>query len=403
MSSDISSKYNIIDDIDIPDTMQQAWQKTVDLMAEIIQVPAGLIMRVHPWEIEVFIRSHTPHNVYEAGERAKLNTGLYCETVMDTQRELLVANALQDPLWDHNPDISLGMVSYCGLPLVWPDGRIFGTICILDARENRYKQLYRRLLEQFRDSVQLGLQMVYENQMLQQTQQALERSNAQLTAANAELEAFTYAVSHDLRAPLRALDGFSEALLEDYGDKLDDSGKTYLRYLREGSQDMSRLIDGLLTLSRSTRGELEYATVDLSALAEEVLHELRANEPQRQVVCRVTPRLQAHGDRRLLKTALRNLLGNAWKYTANRIDACIEFSTIQKDGKIVYCISDNGAGFDMTYADKLFQPFQRLHKNTEFSGMGIGLATVQRIIHRHGGTIRGEGAPGKGAKFFFTL
>ena len=231
----------------------------------------------------------------------------------------------------------------------------------------------------------------------------VQARTAELEAANRELDTFAYSVSHDLRAPLRALDGFSEALTEDYKDKLDETGKTYLCYLRDGSRDMARLIDGLLSLSRSTRGELEYTTVDLSALAENIVRELRAGEPQRQVDCRIVPGLRAQGDLRLLKTVLRNLLGNAWKYTVKQHDACIELSAAQEGDKTIYCISDNGAGFDMRYADKLFQPFQRLHSTTEFSGAGIGLATVQRIIHRHGGTIRGEGIPGQGARFFFSL
>lgn len=225
----------------------------------------------------------------------------------------------------------------------------------------------------------------------------------ELEIANQELEAFTYSVSHDLRAPLRAIDGFSEALLEDYTDKLDEEGKTYLRYLQDGTRDMSELIDGLLKLSRSTRGELSRKPVDLSALVKTVVAELRQAEPEQQVVVQVAADMQVDADPRLLKVVLENLIGNAWKYSSQTADAAIEVGVEEQEGETVYFIKDNGAGFDMAFADKLFQPFQRLHRADEFSGTGIGLATVERIIHRHGGRIWAEAAVGEGASFYFTL
>lgn len=239
---------------------------------------------------------------------------------------------------------------------------------------------------------------------LNQTLEArvVERTR-ELDLANKEMEAFTYSVSHDLRAPLRAIDGFSEALLDEYEDKLDEEGKTFLRYLQEGSRDMSELIDGLLKLSRSTRGEMVREPVDLSSLAATVVAELDRAEPERQVAVHIAQNLKADADPRLLKVVLENLLGNAWKYTARTADASIAFGAEQQDGETVFLVRDNGAGFDMAYANKLFLPFQRLHKSGEFPGTGIGLATVQRIINRHGGRIWGEGAVGKGASFYFTL
>jgi len=225
----------------------------------------------------------------------------------------------------------------------------------------------------------------------------------ELELANRELEAFTYSVSHDLRAPLRAIDGFSEALLEEYEDKLDDEGKTYLRYLQEGSHEMSDLIDGLLMLSRSTRGELYLEQVDLSAMAGTVIADLRKAEPERRVTVRVAAGVEVCADPRLLKVVLENLLGNAWKYTSKRSDARVEFGVEDKEKETVYFVRDNGAGFDMAYADKLFLPFHRLHKSDEFPGIGIGLATVQRIIHRHCGLIWADSAVGEGATFYFTL
>ncbi len=230
----------------------------------------------------------------------------------------------------------------------------------------------------------------------------IERTR-ELELANREMEAFTYSVSHDLRAPLRAIDGFSVALLEDYADRLDDDGKTYLRYLREGSREMSDLIDGLLNLSRSTRGELAIERVDLSSMADTVVNELRKAEHDRRVSVRIAPGVEAVADRRLLRVVMENLIGNAWKYTSRNSDGCIEFSIETVQDETVYLVRDNGAGFDMAYRSKLFLPFQRLHKTTEFPGIGIGLATVERIIHRHQGRIWAEGAVGAGATFFFTL
>ncbi len=230
----------------------------------------------------------------------------------------------------------------------------------------------------------------------------IERTR-RLEATNRELEAFTYSVSHDLRAPLRAINGFTEALLEDYGGLLDEEGKAYLYYLKDGSRDMKVLIEGLLKLSRSTRGELVRESVDLSALINSVVKELRQAEAERQVTVDVTPNIEVDTDPALLKVVMENLLGNAWKYTEQTADATIAFVVEVQEGKSVYVVRDNGAGFDMAYVDKLFLPFQRLHKADEFSGAGIGLATVQRIIHRHGGRIWAQGVVGEGAIFYFTL
>lgn len=227
--------------------------------------------------------------------------------------------------------------------------------------------------------------------------------NAQLKAVNKELEAFSYSVSHDLRAPLRHIDGFSQALSEEYAGAFDDKGKNYLRRMRGASQRMGELIDDLLRLSRVTRAEMRHERVSLSDLARTVAEELQKTEPDRRVEWAIAPRLAAEGDRPLLRVALENLLGNAWKFTRNRPGAKIEFGMIRREGRSAYFVRDDGAGFDMAYAGKLFSPFQRLHREEEFPGTGIGLATVQRIVHRHGGRIWAEGAVGRGATVFFTL
>jgi len=231
----------------------------------------------------------------------------------------------------------------------------------------------------------------------------LRQYAAQLEAANAELDAFAYSVSHDLRAPLRGIDGFSQALLEDYQARLDDTGRGYLRRVRAGTQRMAQLIDDLLALSRVTRAEFRRERLDLSGLAETTAAELRRSTPRRDVEFVIAPGITVDGDARLLQIVLENLLGNAWKYTGKCARARIEFGVSRQDGKVSYYVRDNGAGFDMTYASKLFGAFQRLHTSGEFEGTGIGLATVQRIVHRHGGRVWAEGAVGQGATFYFTL
>jgi len=226
----------------------------------------------------------------------------------------------------------------------------------------------------------------------------------QLEAANKEMEAFSYSVSHDLRAPLRSIDGFSQILQEDYQDQLDAEARGYLERIRNGTRRMGQLIDDLLNLSRINRRELVRADKDLSELCLKALEELAQASPERQVQVAVQPDMRVQADHQLLQAALANLLGNAWKFTARSGAARIEVGELPAAaGSQTFFIRDNGAGFDMAYADKLFQPFQRLHTEREFEGSGIGLAIVQRIIHRHGGRIWAEGTPGEGATFFFSL
>jgi PAS domain S-box-containing protein len=233
-------------------------------------------------------------------------------------------------------------------------------------------------------------------------QRVIERT-AQLVAVNKELEAFSYSVSHDLRAPLRAIDGFSHALLEDYNEQLPDEAQHFLARIRAGTQRMGQLIDDMLNLSRLTREEMRIETVDLSRIARALVNELQEAEPARQVEVVIADGLQAQGDIRLMRAALYNLFANAWKFTGKKADACIEFGVMQANGKPTFFVRDNGVGFDMAYADKLFGAFQRLHTQSEFEGTGVGLATVQRVIHRHGGKVWADSVPGEGATFYFTI
>ena len=232
---------------------------------------------------------------------------------------------------------------------------------------------------------------------------SLRQRTVELENSVAELEAFSYSVSHDLRAPLRSIDGFSQILLEDYHQQVDKEGQDCLRRIRAASQNMGQLIDALLQLSRVIRGELQREPVDLSLLVLSTAALIQKSEPSRRVRFHVVSGLQVRGDRRLLGVALQNLLQNAWKFTARNPDPTVEFGSMPKDGKTAYYVRDNGIGFDMTYVNKLFTPFQRLHAKEQFEGTGIGLATVQRVIKRHGGQVWAEGAVGKGATFYFSL
>jgi signal transduction histidine kinase len=231
----------------------------------------------------------------------------------------------------------------------------------------------------------------------------VQQRTAELSAANEELESFAYAVSHDLRAPLRAMWGFCDALIEDYSEGVPAEAREYLQHVIDGSRHLAEIIDGLLALSRSTRGDLRRDAIDLSAMAEKILRDMARVEPERRITWAIQPNLRAYGDSRMVDAVLRNLLGNAWKYTALRAEGLIRVYADHLDGEYLFCIEDNGAGFSMEHAEKLFLPFQRLHRQDEFQGLGIGLATVQRIIHRHGGKVSGAGVVGQGAKFRFSL
>ena len=257
---------------------------------------------------------------------------------------------------------------------------------------------------------ELGLLTDAFNQMLSQIQklnqeleQRVAKRTAELEIANKELEAFSYSVSHDLRAPLRAVDGFSQAVLEDYGAQLPEEGRHYLKTIREGAQRMGMLIDDLLTFSRLSRLPLKKQAVDMTSLAHEALHELNGQRDGRQIDVRINDLPRCEGDSALLKQVWINLLSNAIKYTQKREAAVVEVGSREDKGEKIYFVSDNGTGFDMKYAHKLFGVFQRLHRADEFEGTGVGLAIAQRVVHRHGGRIWAQAAVDRGAEFYFTV
>jgi signal transduction histidine kinase len=273
-----------------------------------------------------------------------------------------------------------------------------GAIGIYWAYHHQASATEVKLLQALADSTSVALESV---NLFAELEERVRERTAQLEATNRELEAFSYSVSHDLRAPLRSIDGFSAAVLQDAGDTLDASARGHLERVRRATQRMGQLIDDLLALSKTTRTELRRGEVDLSALAHEVVAELRVRDRERapRVQVSITPALRCVGDVHLLRAVLENLLGNAWKFTGKTEAARIEVGA--ETG--AFYVRDNGAGFDMAFASKLFAPFQRLHSTSEFPGTGVGLANVQRIVHRHGGRIWVESAVGQGATFRFTI
>jgi len=277
----------------------------------------------------------------------------------------------------------------------------------LGALTDSFNQMLGRIAQQNdelqRHAADLERRVEERTHELQERNDALRRNAAELLAANTELDAFAYSVSHDLRAPLRSIDGFSQILLEDYAGTLDAAGRESLQRVRAASQRMGTLIDDLLKLARVTRVEIRTEDVDLSSMAREIAAELQRATPERLVEFAIAPGLRTRGDARLLRVALDNLLRNSWKYTAKQPEPRIEFQSVDANGGQAFMVRDNGAGFDMQYADKLFGVFQRLHSPAEFEGTGVGLATVRRIITRHGGRIWAEAVVDRGATFYFIL
>jgi two-component system sensor histidine kinase/response regulator len=293
---------------------------------------------------------------------------------------IIFVTALDQAQTDMGRGYELGAVDFVFAPVV---------PAILRAKVGVFVDLYRAQQELRRYRTQL--------------EELVEERTTALTAINRELEAFSYSVSNDLRAPLLAFDGLSKALLEDYAGGLDDRAKDYLQRMRRASQRMGSVFEGLQSLFRVTSGEIHREQVDISSMAAESADEMRASNPEREVTVKIAPDLGVSGDARLMRILLGNLINNAWKFTGPKPDATIEVGCERVDGEDRQFVRDNGVGFDMLYSHKLFGAFQRLHSQSDFPGMGIGLATVRRIVNRHGGKCWAEGAVGEGATFYFVV
>ncbi|MGY3967257.1 GAF domain-containing sensor histidine kinase [Aeromonas enteropelogenes] len=430
------SKYPIAPEFEIPDSLRLSWQKTINLMAELFQVPAGLIMRVHPNEIEVFITSQTPDNCYPAGAREHLDSGLYCERVMDTRQELLVPNALKDPEWDHNPDIKLGMISYCGLPLCWPDGRIFGTICVLSREENDYGGLYRQLLWQFRDSVQQSMHTLYDNIRLHETQEDLEQHKARLTQTLdslkktqeelihtetlAALGAMVAGISHELNTPIGNALIATTALQERTRQLAAQLGaqtirRSTLEEFIKATQEMSELALQAITQSAKLVKSFKQVAIDqtsesrrsfeLKRLIDDNLANLKAGQGYDRVMMQNTV-----GEGLLCDTypgplsqVLLNLVHNAAVHGIGaRQDGRIVISAYQDKETIYLEVLDNGQGMAPNVLAHIFDHF--FTTTLGKGGSGLGLSICRRIATSVlGGSLTARSSPGEGSCFTLTF
>ncbi|MCC6878354.1 MAG: GAF domain-containing protein [Rhodocyclaceae bacterium] len=352
------------------------------------------------------------HRSYVSGGFEFRNLKTLFGHVMTSGRPVLSNSPAEDPRRGGLPPGHPPLNAFMGLPL-YRGTELVGMLGVAN-RPGGYDDTLVEHLQPFTvtcavliEAYRQSRQRQHAEQMLRQLNLELEdhvsRRTAELQASIKELENFSYSVSHDLRSPLRGINGFSRLLQEDYGDRLDEQGKEYLRRICAATLRMSELIDGMIDLAQLTREPIQPAEADLSRLARAVAQELQAAEPERKAVFAIAPGVKAHGDERLLRVVLQKLFANAWKFSAQRDVAHIEFGARQADGDLAYFVRDDGVGFDMKYVDKLFGAFQRLHGIKEFAGTGIGLATVQRIVQRHGGRVWAEGETGKGATFYFTL
>lgn len=327
------------------------------------------------------------------------------ELIPEISEEMISASATDPELLDIVR--SLGISSTMTIPVLARE-RALGTISFVAAESGRHfgaadVALAMELARHAGLSIENALLFHETQRQNAELEARVNERTAELEVTINELEAFSYSVSHDLRAPLRTIDGFSRAILEDYSQVLDDEGRNYLNRVRAATHQMAQLIDDLLKLSRVTRNEMHWEDVDLSTMVRDIAIAVQNTQPERKALISIEDGMVVRGDPRLLNVVMTNLLDNAWKFTEKQSEVEIKIGTLQVDGKKVYFVRDNGAGFDMTYAHKLFGAFQRLHSDAEFKGSGIGLATVQRIIRRHGGRVWAEGEVGHGAGFYFTL
>jgi signal transduction histidine kinase len=332
--------------------------------------------------------------------------GTPCAEIINMEKELIPTNASQ--LYaDDELLVSMNIDSYFGAPILTKEHGVIGLVSVMDVNPMELNEWTAPVLGVFASRLAIELQRKRAVDELQQLNNTLEERiierTRDLEASNRELAAFSYSVSHDLRAPVRTINSFMNILFEDFGDQFSSEASDYLKRIKRAGTKLDNLIDDLLELSRVTRTEMLRKRVDISRLVYEEIQILKEMSPDRNVDIRIAEKLESWGDEGLIKILFQNLLSNAWKYTAQNENPIIEIGRVESKDNNNFFIKDNGIGFDMKYSDQLFQPFQRLHTDQEFEGNGVGLATIMRIIIRHGGEIWPESEVGKGTTFYFTL
>lgn len=392
--------YPVLDHIGVPDGMRGAWQEVVDLLSEFYQVPAALIMRVHDQDIEVFSCSSGSANPYRTGHREPLTSGLYCEEVMRTRRPLLVADARMDPRWTDNPDISRGMVSYLGMPLSWPGGELFGTICVLDSRENHYSDRLVRLLEKIAHLIAADLRAL-------QSSLQLEHANNELQHLHEEMGRFMGIAAHDMRNALNVFLGCSRHLLPG-GDGLTERQLTYLDLIHTSGSTLLQLMDELMDIARfeSMRLPLHIEEMDLGeAMGANVRFNQHLADAKGIQINLILPveRLRVRVDPGKLNQVLNNLLSNAMKFSPDRSTIIVSVDT--GPGGVTISVRDQGPGIPRDEQHRLFSPFQTtsIQPTSGETSTGLGLYIARRIVEEHGGHIWVESSSGEGSTFRFTL
>jgi two-component system sensor histidine kinase/response regulator len=411
--------------VEIPHLVVQKWQEIVNVLAQIVSVPAALVMKVEPPAINVFVRSESPGNPYHPGETACLDTGLYCETVMGTRDVLLVPDALADEKWCTNPDVKLGMISYLGLPIAWPNGEIFGTICVLDNKRNEYGALYQNLLRQFREVVQGDLTLLVELEARRLTEEQLLQAKEVAEAANRAKDEFMANVSHEIRTPMNAILGMTDLVLD---SPLNEEQRRNLKTVKAGADSLLRMIDDLLSFSKIEAGRLELLSEDLSlrdslADALQVLA-VRAHKKGLELVSHIDPDVPDAlvGDAGRLRQVLLNLIGNAIKFTErgeivvtvrNLVTVrnhpgspgeASQTAATAHSAWLLFSIKDTGIGIAPDKHETIFRAFEQADNSTtrKYGGTGLGLTISAQIAALMGGAITVESALGRGSTFTFT-
>ena len=401
--SQLEKKVRISSDIKpaIISSLIDKWQALIDMVAKTIDVPSGLIMKLNESTIEVFLKSETKGNPYVVGEEAKLIYGLYCETVIGTQNKLLVPDARKSPIWkDNNPDIDINMVSYLGYPINWPDGVIFGTVCVLDSKENHYNQNYFELLNQTKRHIETDLQLLI-------SKQQVEEQNKQLEELNTTKDKFFSIISHDLRSPFAAILGFSDMLLRDHTQFSNEELEKHITSIIQSANKAYELLENLLEWSSIQTGAISYVP-ELLSVEKIILEAVSqsqsiANNKGIILAYNIADNIEVYADTLMINTVLRNLIINAIKFTHK--NGGIKIIATQDKNNIMISVEDNGIGMNKETIRKIFKigEYTSTKGTNNEGGTGLGLALCKEFIEIHGGEIWAESKVGKGSVFRFTL